>query len=220
MFSPAADAGLKVGDVFLSANRKKISSFDDLKEIILNSSGSEVVVSFWREGNILQTTVFPEFRPTETRSGDIVEVMRIGVRGGAVISPAKIKPSVQDAIVIGFRTTFYIIKTSIIGVWRIIDTTISSRHLSGPVGVAKALSETAKEGFLPFLSLVGAISAGLGVVNLFPIPVLDGGHILFYIYEAIVKRPPSDMVLKYLMGLGVIFLVSLMIFATFNDIIR
>ncbi len=220
MFSPASKAGLQVGDVFIMADNERVFAFEDIKRIILNSAGNEINLSVWRSGEILSTKIQPELRPTETSDGDIIEVMRIGVRGGSTISPMKITPSIREALSIGLNATFYIIKTSIVGLIRIIDSTISPRHLSGPVGVAKALSETAKEGLLPFFSLVGAISAGLGIVNLFPIPVLDGGHILFYLYEGIMKKPPSDNIMRYLMSFGVVFLVSVMIFATFNDILR
>ena len=116
--------------------------------------------------------------------------------------------------------TIYVVRTSLVGLARMIDRTISSKHLSGPVGVAKALSYSASEGSIPFLSLLAAISAGIGLINLFPIPILDGGHLMMFLYESIFKAPPPNYVVKFLMSVGFFVLFALMVFATFNDIVR
>ena len=220
MFSPAMKAGIRAGDVFLEANKKIISSFDDLKTIINNSDGDPVSVKVWNNGEIKLISIIPELRPTETEAGDIQETMRIGIRGGPIFSPLVITPSIVKSVLIGTEMTFYVIKMSIVGLVRIIDNSISPKHLSGPIGVAKALSYTASEGLIPFLSLLAAISSGIGLVNLFPIPVLDGGHLMFFVYEALFKRPPPSHIVRYLMVFGVSILLALMAFATFNDIVR
>ena len=159
-------------------------------------------------------------RPTETIDGNLIEEMRIGVRGGALFSPVMVKPDLSNAIQMGVRMTTYVIQTSFLGLARMIDSTISPRHLSGPLGVAQALSHTASEGFIPFLSLLAAISAGIGLINLFPIPILDGGHLMIFLYEGIFKKPPADRVIKFFMAIGLLILLGLMVFATFNDIVR
>ena len=220
MFSPAMKSGLKVGDVFLEADNKAISSFAELKTIINASLGKTVVVKIWRNNDIILTSLTPEMRPTETIDGNLVEEMRIGVRGGTLFSPAMMTPNILEAVQTGVRMTVYVIKTSLVGLARMIDNTISPKHLSGPLGVAQALSHSASEGILPFLSLVGAISAGIGLINLFPIPILDGGHLMIFLYEGIVKKPPEDRFIKALMAIGLIILLGLMAFATFNDIMR
>ena len=220
MFSPAMKAGIQVGDVFLNANNQLITSFDDLKNIINSSIGGAVKVKIWRNNSIFLTELIPEMRPTETLDGDIVEEMRIGVRGGALFSPQLERPGVIEALHMGFRMTGYVIKTSLVGLARMIDNTISPKHLSGPIGVAKALSHTASEGLIPFLSLLATISAGIGLINLFPIPILDGGYLMIFLYEGVFKKPPSDQIIKFLMAVGLAMLVALMVFASFNDIVR
>ena len=220
MFSPAMRAGIEVGDVFLEINSKLVETFDDVKEVINSSDGKSLPTVLWRNGDVFLTTLIPEMRPTETHSGDLVEEMRIGVRGGPILSPETRPISILEAGYMGSRMTYYVVKTSLIGLVRIIDTSISPRHLSGPVGVAKALSYSASEGLLPFLSLLAAISAGIGLINLFPIPILDGGHLVLFLYESLFKSPPPGVLVRLLMMAGVGFLVTLMVFATFNDIVR
>ncbi len=220
MFSPAMSAGIEVGDVFIKANKILISSFDDLK-IIINSVGeTPILLEIWRNGNIVTTTITPELRPTETQDGNLIEEMRIGVRGGPFLSPMRVKPGVLEAGKLGVDMTFYVIKSSLVGLARMIDMTISPKHLSGPVGVAKALSHTATEGYIPFLSLLAAISAGIGLINLFPIPILDGGHLMVFFYEFIFRTPPPESMTKFLMTVGFAILFTLMVFTTFNDIVR
>ena len=220
MFSPAMKSGLKVGDVFLEANKQSISSFEELKTVINSSEGKNIVVKIWRDQEIILINLTPEMRPTETIDGNLIEEMRIGVRGGALFSPVMVKPDLSNAIQMGVRMTTYVIQTSFLGLARMIDSTISPRHLSGPLGVAQALSHTASEGFIPFLSLLAAISAGIGLINLFPIPILDGGHLMIFLYEGIFKKPPADRVIKFFMAIGLLILLGLMVFATFNDIVR
>lgn len=220
MFSPAMTAGIEVGDVFVKANSKIISSFDELKVIINSSGAAPIFLEIWRNGAFITTTIIPELRPTETQNGNFVEEMRIGVHGGPLLSPMRVTPNIFQSGKMGMEMTFYIIKTSLIGVARMIDMTISPKHLSGPVGVARALSYTASEGYIPFLSLVAAISAGIGLVNLFPIPILDGGHLMVLLYESIFKIPPPETTTKFLMVIGFAILFALMVFTTFNDIVR
>jgi len=220
LFSPALRAGIKKGDVFIKVNDVPILSFEELRDIIFSSGGMPVSVKYWREGEIYDTVISPELRPTEMPNGDIGEVMRIGVRGGPAIYPGLETPSLFKATSNGVSMTFYVIKSSVIGLLRIIDNTISPKHLSGPVGVAQALSHTASEGILPFLSLLAAISAGIGLINLFPIPVLDGGHLVLFLYETIFGTQPSETFQRYLMSVGIAFLIVVMVFATINDILR
>ena len=129
-------------------------------------------------------------------------------------------PSIAEAIGNGFEMTWYVLKTSVIALARMIDNSISAKHLSGPIGVAKALSYSANEGLIPFLSLVAAVSAGLGLVNLFPIPILDGGHLILFFYEGLFRKPPSVNFMKYTTIIGLIILVVIMVFVTVNDIMR
>ena len=218
--SPASKAGLKNGDVILSIDEKKITNFEEIREIVLKSNEKELNFKIWRKNQFFDIILKPEYRPTETSNGDLIEVPRIGVRGGPPFEPLREKPSIVSAIKIGFNMTFYVINMSIQGIIKIIDNTISPKHLSGPIGVAQALTETSYQGIGAFITLVAAISAGLGLINLFPIPILDGGYLVLFLYEAIFKKRPPEKVLNSLMSFGLVFILSVMLFATFNDLMR
>ena len=97
---------------------------------------------------------------------------------------------------------------------------ISSCNLSGPVGIAQTSGAMASQGFLDFVFFIGVLSAAIGMLNLFPIPMLDGGHLVFYAYEAVVGRPPSDGALRVLMTIGMVLVLSLMAFGLLNDTVR
>ena len=218
--SPASKAGLLQGDVILFIEEKKINNFDEIKEIISLSNEKELNFKIWRNNQIIDLILKPEYRPTETSNGNIEEIVRIGVRGGPPFEPLRETPDPITAIKIGFNMTYYVIKMSIIGIIKIIDNTISPKHLSGPIGVGKALTETSYQGFGAFITLVAAISAGLGLINLFPIPILDGGYLLIFLYEATFKKKPPEKVLNSLMSFGLVFILFIMLFATFNDLMR
>ena len=101
----------------------------------------------------------------------------------------------------------------------IISGDISTCNLRGPVGIAEASAEMASQGLQDFILLIAALSTAVGLLNLFPIPVLDGGHLVFHAYEAIARRPPSETALKYLMAGGLLIILSLMVFALTNDLV-
>ena len=97
---------------------------------------------------------------------------------------------------------------------------ISAKHLTGPIGIAHAITDVSKNGFIPFFSLVALISAGIAVINLFPLPVLDGGHLLLLAYEKLVGTAPSEVFMRVFMVFGLALILSLMLFATYNDLLR
>jgi regulator of sigma E protease len=97
---------------------------------------------------------------------------------------------------------------------------ISVKNLQGPIGIARMSGMVAKIGWPEFLGLIGAVSAAIGLFNLFPIPVLDGGHLATYVYEAIMRRPPNRVVMQVLMTMGMVLLLSMMLLASYNDIMR
>ena len=120
----------------------------------------------------------------------------------------------------GVKATAGVITASFKGIQGIIRGEVDPKHLSGPIGIAHAVSDSIKSGLIALLSLIAIISTGIGFVNLLPIPILDGGHILMLLYEFISKRKPSDWILRFSMIFGLVLLLSLLTFTTFNDISR
>ena len=120
---------------------------------------------------------------------------------------------------IGLSGTWSIMSGSVSGLYHIISGQISSCNLSGPIGIAETSGQMVRQGSVNFLWFIAVMSAAIGMINLFPIPVLDGGHLVFFAYEAIVGRPPNETILNALMMAGMVMILSFMSFALANDII-
>ncbi|MCV6585129.1 MAG: site-2 protease family protein, partial [Marinibacterium sp.] len=104
------------------------------------------------------------------------------------------------------------------GLWHMITGAISTCNISGPIGIAETSSAMASQGAQSFIWFIAVLSTAVGLLNLFPIPALDGGHLVFYAYEAVTGKPPSDAALRILMGVGITLILSLMVFALGNDL--
>ena len=124
------------------------------------------------------------------------------------------------AVWLGTQRMVGVITQSLNGLKHILIGTISAQNLQGPLGIAQVSGETAQQGFLSFVILIGVISTAIGMLNLFPIPVLDGGHLVAFAIEALRGRPPSPAVMQLAMSIGLGLILLLMVFATYNDIMR
>ena len=218
--SPASKAGLLPGDFILAVNGVKIFTFDELKKFVNTSNGNPLEFEIFRDGIFLKKILLPEKRPIENPDGSFKETMRIGIIGGFALESERITPNILEAIKFGFLATFRVISGSIRGLFEIIKGSISAKHISGPIGIAHAISDVSKNGFVSFISLVGLLSTGIGIINLFPLPILDGGHLLLLLYEKIFSRKPSIFFMQFFTFIGVFLILSLMIFATYNDLLR
>ncbi len=220
MLSPASRAGIKVGDLILKVNKEQIFSFSELKNYVVQSSGKPLVLDILRNQREIQKILVPELRPIEDKDGNLVETLRIGIIGGFAFEPERNTPDFFTAFELGLLTTWRVIYQSIRGLSEIIKGSISAKHLTGPVGIAHAITDVSKNGLVPFFSLVALISTGIAVINLFPLPVLDGGHLLLLLYEKFSGRVPSERFMQFFMMFGLALLLSLMLFATYNDLLR
>jgi regulator of sigma E protease len=109
--------------------------------------------------------------------------------------------------------------TTFAGLWHMISGAISSCNLSGAIGMAETMGDAARNGAESFIGMMAVLSLGVGILNLFPIPVLDGGHLVFHAYEAVTRRPPSERALRVLMSIGLTLVIGLMVFALSRDLI-
>ncbi len=218
--SAASLAGLQIGDVFLTVEEKNLANFNDLREQIINSEGRSLKVTIFRDGKILQKSIQPVLSPIENKNGEFDTIYRIGVAGGPIFYPPRETPNVLNALIFGADATLGVIIASFKGIKGIVSGQVDPKHLSGPIGIAHAVSDSVNSGLLALLSLVAIISTGIGFVNLLPIPILDGGHIVMMIYEYFSRKKPSEGVLRFSMIFGLVLLLSLLMFTTFNDISR
>ena len=220
MLSPSSRSGIEIGDLILRINKTRISSFSEIKTFVESSVGEPLVLDIWRDGIEIQKTLTPQNRPIEMEDGSLKETVRIGIIGGFALEPERITPDIVTCFKWGLFTTWRVIYGSIKGLIEMVKGSISAANLTGPVGIAHAITDVSKGGLVPFFSLVALISTGIAVINLFPLPILDGGHLILLIYEKLSGSAPSEGFMQVFMMFGLALLLSLMLFATYNDLMR
>lgn len=218
--SPASEAGLKPGDVILKADNKPLASFEELRQAVLASGGHSIPLEVWRGGVRVILPITPAERDTESDTGGFERRVMIGVAGASLYMPATVTPAPWTAIAFGAERTVAVITQSLFGMKSILTGAIGADNLQGPLGIAQISGETASQGLGDFIGLIAVISTAIGLLNLFPIPVLDGGHFVAFVIEAVRGRPPSPAVMQVAMSIGLGLILLLMVFATYNDIMR
>lgn len=216
--SAAISAGLRPGDVITGIDGNRVYAFAQLKEAVEGSDGAPLALDVWRNGETLNFTMTPKAVDEPQPDGSFKRALRIGIAGGMAFEAATDTPGVGQALVGGVENTWRIITGSISGLREMIVGNISTCNLSGPVGIAQASGAMASQGAQSFIYFIAVLSTAVGLLNLFPIPALDGGHLTFYAYEAVTGKPPSDKALRVLMTIGLALVLSLMIFALGNDL--
>jgi regulator of sigma E protease len=216
--SAAMDIELKPGDVITAIDGAPIFAFDQLKEAVEGSDGRALLLDVWRDGQTLEFALAPRRTDEPQPDGGFVTHWRIGVAGGMAFVPQTEAAGFGTAFGGGVEQTGRIITSSLSGLWHMITGAISTCNMSGPIGIAETSGAMASQGAQSFIWFIAVLSTAVGLLNLFPIPALDGGHLVFYAYEAVAGKPPSDMALRVLMAVGIAFILSLMMFALFNDI--
>ncbi len=217
--SPAARAGLEVGDIIKSVNGEAISGWRDLVSIIMELPGEMVSFDVLRADTSVVLTVIPE----EVESGDRT-IGRVGIAPAAVTIPDSLRVeyrySVPAAIAKGVDETWLMSILTLRMLGKMLVLEVSPRNISGPITIAQYAGETARIGIVTFMSFLAIISISLGVLNLLPIPMLDGGHLLFYVFETLIGKPVSERIMLAGQQLGMVLLFGLMCLAFYNDIFR
>jgi regulator of sigma E protease len=217
--SAAAAAGLKAGDVVLAVDGDAVARFDDLRDLVTRADGKPVLLRVWREGQgEADYTLVPRQQDLPTATGYEKRWM-IGVTGGGTyFDPATRPTGPVEALGLGVGRTWDIIASSVSGLWAMASGQIGSCNLGGAISIAESTGQAAAAGGSDFIWWIAVLSAAIGFLNLLPVPVLDGGHLMFYVYEAVAGRRPSDRVLEVLSALGMALVLALMIFGLTNDL--
>ena len=216
--SAAEDAGLQPGDLFLKVGDSPIAGFDQMPALVEASGGKPVDLTVLRGTETLQITLTPRRVDLPNADGGFDTRWLIGVTRSTLFDPMRRTPSLIEAATISAEQSWYMAKTNLNAIWQIIKGSISSCNISGPIGMAKVAAAAVQSGLEAFIGTLALMSLTIGLANLLPIPVLDGGHLVFHIYEAVFRRPPNDRVMQVLMTAGLVILLSLMVFAFSNDL--
>ena len=218
--SPAALAGIMPGDRVTSINRTKVTDFQQLPQIISLSGGETLAVGLLRQGRDLTVNVTPKLMNTTDVLGNPTSQMVIGVRPDPKAPVTREMYGPVGAFRAACSETWNIVRSTIVGVSQMITGKASTDQLRGPVGIANMTRQVADFGFLPLLNLVAILSVSIGLINLFPIPLLDGGHLLYYAVEAVLGRPLGERAQDVGFRLGLVFVLGLMLLTTWNDLVR
>lgn len=217
--SAAFAAGIRPGDVILSVEGTPVWAFHQLQEAVRGAEpGTPLALEVWRDGQRAQLSLAPKMVDLPKDGGGWETRPLIGITADTFFSPETVTPGPIEAIGLGADRTWGVITSSLSGMWHMITGAISSCNLSGPVGIAQASGAMASQGLDSFIWFVAVLSTAVGLLNLFPIPVLDGGHLVFFAYEAVAGRPPPDRAFRILMAAGLTLVLSLMAFGLTNDL--
>lgn len=217
--SAAIDAGLQAGDVVLRAGGQEVLTFAQLPEIVAASKGAPVALTIWRAGKTFDLTLTPRIRTVEDVDGSLTERYQIGIGAGLFFDPAMRSPGPVETVTLTLERMWDLTAGTFSGLWSIIIGAISTCNFSGAIGMAETMGDAARNGVETFIGMMAVLSLGVGILNLFPIPVLDGGHLVFHAYEAVMRRPPSERALRVLMAVGLSFVLGIMIFALSRDLV-
>jgi regulator of sigma E protease len=219
MNSPADKVGLKAGDILFSFGPKTLNSFNGLRDVLQEVKGDDIPVKLWRDGKIVSYKIVPESIAENGTKRKVIGIYTDGQFFGLnfiTLESPGFFPAISQGL---FRTWDTTVKT-FAGFKKLVTAEVSLKSIGGPLAIGKVASDSFNSGLTPFFLLMAFISINLGVINLLPIPVLDGGHIMFIILEILNRGPVSRKKMELAQQVGLSLLLLLMVGAIFNDFSR
>jgi regulator of sigma E protease len=215
--SAAEKGGMKVGDTIVNIDGRPIERFEDVQQIVRLDPGEAMSVTVRRDGQLVTLNVTPSRTETSDRFGNHHEIGFLGI-GRSGVEYVRRNPA--SAVLQAVDETWNLSSGTLEAIWQIIIGTRASDELGGPLRIAQMSGEVAEGGLVPLLWFMAVLSINLGLINLFPVPVLDGGHLLFYAAEAIRGKPLGQRAQEYGFRIGLALVLTLMVFATWNDLVH
>lgn len=215
--SPAQQAGILANDEILKINNTEVTTWNDIGKVIVNTQGP---LKFYlkRDDKYFAKTINPYISDSENMFKEKIKKRMIGISpSGKIIN---LDLSFGESLVFAYEKTIFASTMIFQGVQKLIQGIIPSSEIGGVITIGKVISDASESSIIALLSITALISVNLGVLNLLPIPALDGGHIMFNLYEMILRRKPSDQVFMFLTIMGWVILASLMLLGIYNDINR
>ena len=216
--APAYQAGLQEGDYIQAIDGMAVSSWEDMAQIITESNGRTLMFSIKRAGERLDREITPISRVSKNIFGEDVGRYVIGIASAGDIENHDM--GLLEAFTESIVQTYHISKLTILSVVKIIQGSLSSKNLGGPIMIAELAGQQARQGAASLVFFIALLSINLAIINFLPIPVLDGGHILFFLIEALTGRPVNTRMREIAQQAGIFILIMLMIFVFYNDITR
>ena len=217
--SPAMVAGLKDNDIVVSIDGNEVTSIMDVSKYIMMSTDEFINFTVNRFDQDLNFRVKPNIVEGEDNLGNKISKRMVGIKLGAYnneVNHVKLGPT--KALFYAVNEVYYVSTSSLKYIGSMLTGNGDTSQLGGPIRIAKISGQVAEFGILPFISLMAYISISLGLINLFPIPMLDGGHLMFYGIEKLLGRPLSEKTQEGFFRIGLFLLLLLMFFTTFNDL--
>lgn len=217
----AASSGFQVGDVIIKIDGQPVDTFNDMQRVVSGSADKELTFEVDRGGAPVTLKATPARRELVDRFGNKMRVGQIGIRRNATQHEWEFRRyGPIDAFVLGVKETAFIITRTLQFLQELVLGRESTDQLRGPIGIAEISGQVATLGIMPLLNLVALISVSIGLINLFPIPLLDGGHLLFYAIEAVRREPLSERTQEISFRIGLAIVLMLTVFVTTKDIWR
>jgi regulator of sigma E protease len=219
--SAAAEAGFNAGDLVVAINGRPIENFTEMQRIVGANAGEPLAITVDREGNQLVLKATPALKEVKDNFGNVQRVGILGISRSMAPEDLKLHPvAPPQAVVLAVQETWSVIERTLGYIGGVIAGREAANQLGGPIRIAQMSGQVASFGFVPLIQLAAVLSVSIGLLNLFPIPLLDGGHLLFYLIEGVRGRPLSERAQEMGFRIGLAIVLMLMIFATFNDIVH
>lgn len=219
--SAAATAGFQPGDLVLAIDGHSVESFADMQRIVSASADETLAVTVERNGATLTLKAVPALKEVKDTFGNVHRIGILGISRSMAAADMKLQPVPPPrAVWMGIEETWFVVERTLSYIGGVVVGREAADQLGGPIRIAQMSGQVATMGFVALLHLAAVLSVSIGLLNLFPIPLLDGGHLLFYGIEAMRGRPLSERAQEVGFRIGLAIVLMLMIFATFNDIVH
>jgi regulator of sigma E protease len=219
--SAAAAAGFQPGDLVVAIDGAAIGDFSDMQRVVSESAGQPLNITVDRKGTQLVLKATPVLKEIKDNFGNVHRIGILGITRSTAAEDLKFQPVPPPrALWMGVQETWFVIDRTLSYLGGVVVGREAADQLGGPIRIAQMSGQVATAGFVALLHLAAVLSVSIGLLNLFPIPLLDGGHLLFYAIEALRGRPLSERAQEVGFRIGLAIVLMLMIFATFNDIVH
>ncbi|MBL4784341.1 MAG: RIP metalloprotease RseP [Cohaesibacteraceae bacterium] len=217
--SAAQIAGFQQGDLILGIDGHVIQGFMDVQRLVSGQAEEQLKFEVERDGTTIEIVATPRRTTTTDQFKNTIEIGVLGIQRNPERDELRtIRFGPVEAVVAGTQETWFVTVRSLSAIYRIITNRDSADQLGGPIRIAKMSGQVATLGLGALITLAAYLSISIGMLNLFPVPMLDGGHLLFYAIEAVIRRPLSERFQEYGFRVGLLAILALMVFTTWNDI--